>query len=90
MKIILSDTIRSDFSRGDESWKSFEGEQECTDDCNPVKADGINKNIGVQKHLTIVISFKQAPRNRFQLCNRFKVPEHLNILSVLILELFLM
>ena len=48
MKMILSDTIRSDFSRGDESWKSFEGEQECTDDCNPVKADGINKNIGVQ------------------------------------------
>jgi len=41
-------TIRSDFSRGDESWKSFEGEQECTDDCLPVKADGINKNIGVQ------------------------------------------
>ena len=46
--IIVLDTIRSDFSRNDESWKSSEGEQECTDDCLPVNFVGINKNIGVQ------------------------------------------
>ena len=41
-------TIRSDFSRNDESWKASDGEQDCTNDCLPVKFDGINKNIGLQ------------------------------------------
>ena len=41
-------TIRSDFSRNDESWKYSDGEQECTDDCLPVTFDGANKNIAIQ------------------------------------------
>ena len=40
-------TLRSDFSRNDEGWQASDGEQECTDDCIPVKFDGVNKNIGV-------------------------------------------
>ena len=45
---LIAVTIRSDFSRNDESWKYSDGEQECTDDCLPVTFDGANKNIAIQ------------------------------------------
>ena len=54
--------IRSDFSRTDESWKSSDGDGECTDDCLPIRFDGQNKMIGLQGTGSTK-SYFRAPRN---------------------------